>query len=251
MVMTPSTNDHQVLASILWHNYWCALIQQSVSVEIEINFCCIWRYVYPAEISLEVGCLQDWQWAHHSQDVLQIAFMHTAHVLQPCHRFSDDNQPIAQRNDVACRTNGCEIPRTTLEFLKYPITESSWHLQRCAPGLQFCSYSSVSMLQCCFPTMIMRQSDHCEYVWLMLWKWLMPIGKCASNPKDRKPVLAVPTRAMCGLSLVILVHLWVSQGWGIHAQHHASRHCYAYRSRIFQAIICLHDRHAHPNPCAG
>ena len=40
--LTPSTNDHyQVLASILWHNYWFAWIQQSVSVEIEINFCCI------------------------------------------------------------------------------------------------------------------------------------------------------------------------------------------------------------------
>ena len=39
--LTPSTNDHQVLASILWNNYWCALTQQSVSVEIETNFCCI------------------------------------------------------------------------------------------------------------------------------------------------------------------------------------------------------------------
>ena len=39
--LTPNTNDHQVLASILLHNYWFAWIQQSVTVEIEINFCCI------------------------------------------------------------------------------------------------------------------------------------------------------------------------------------------------------------------
>lgn len=135
--LTPSADDHQVLASIHWHKHWCASTQLSFSVEIEIIFCynCImyilWRY------PLLLGCCR----IDSEHITLKVCCrLHSYAVrmrFHKCHRFGDnihqDSQRIVQRDIVTCRTSGCAIPMTILEFLKWPVIATRWYLQRCVP----------------------------------------------------------------------------------------------------------------------